>query len=144
MIFGITISLATLWSLDVLLISMTILASIYIVRYIFLRIFLSKDINPQLYIAPRGLITVLLFFGIPEDLKVEAFNPGILLFIIIATSIVMTFALIADGRKRAALGKDTAAASMVIPPDQIYQGFKSQLVEKEYAPTKQIDAGSSE
>ncbi|MEM9933192.1 MAG: cation:proton antiporter, partial [Bacteroidota bacterium] len=124
-IFGITISLSTLWSLDVLLISMSILASIYIVRFIFLRLFLSSDINPQLYIAPRGLITVLLFFGIPEDLKVEGFNPGILLFIIIATSIVMTFALIADGRKRAALGKDNAAASMVIPPDQIYQGFKS-------------------
>ncbi|MEM7513668.1 MAG: cation:proton antiporter [Bacteroidota bacterium] len=143
-IFGITISLATLWSLDVLLISMSILASIYVVRFIFLRLFLSSDINPQLYIAPRGLITVLLFFGIPAELQVEAFNPGILLFIIIATSIVMTFALIADGRKRAALGKDTAAASMVIPPDQIYKGFKSQMMEKEYTEPGKLGSGLKE
>ncbi|MEM9935494.1 MAG: hypothetical protein AAF824_17850, partial [Bacteroidota bacterium] len=66
------------------------------------------------------------------------------LFIIIATSIVMTFALIADGRKRAALGKDNAAASMVIPPDQIYQGFKSQLVEKEYEDHNRLESGPLE
>jgi hypothetical protein len=64
-----------------------------------LRIFLGVDINPQGWIAPRGLITILLFYNIPEAVQVKGFNSGILLFIIIVTSLIMTFAMIYDKRK---------------------------------------------
>ena len=87
-------------------ISALILASIYVIRFIMLRLFVGSDIVPQLFIAPRGLITVLLFYAIPKEAQVEAFEPGILLFIIIATSLVMTFALIFDkNRTQAAVKK---------------------------------------
>ncbi|MFK7806795.1 MAG: cation:proton antiporter [Saprospiraceae bacterium] len=98
-IFGITISLASLLNLNVAMISVLIIASIYIIRYGILALFIGKDILPQLYIAPRGLITVLLFYAIPESAIVEGFEPGILLFIIIGTSLIMTFAMIADKQK---------------------------------------------
>jgi len=66
-----------------------------------LRVSIGSDIVPQLYIAPRGLITILLFYDIPEDtLGVDGFSPGILLFIIIGTSVIMTISLIFD-KKRA-------------------------------------------
>ena len=98
-IFGLTIVLADLASLNVALISALILISIYVIRFILLRIFVGKDIQPQLFIAPRGLITVLLFYAIPKGAEVAGFQPGILLFIIIATSLIMTFAMIADKRR---------------------------------------------
>jgi NhaP-type Na+/H+ or K+/H+ antiporter len=98
-IFGLTIVMASLLSFRVALISLLIIASIYAIRFLVLRIFLGKDILPQLYIAPRGLITVLLFYAIPVEAQVENFESGILLFVILATSLVMTWAMIKDKKK---------------------------------------------
>tara|TARA_Y100000385_G_C13109028_1_gene650805 strand:+ start:2169 stop:3449 length:1281 start_codon:yes stop_codon:yes gene_type:complete len=99
-IFGITISLGSLLDPGVALVSILITASIYIIRYIMLRTSIGKDILPQVYVAPRGLITILLFYSIPEALQLDSFNSGIFLFVIIATSIIMTIAMIFD-KKRA-------------------------------------------
>jgi len=102
-IFGITIVLSSLLSLKVTLISILIIASIYAIRWAILRIFVGKDILPQLFIAPRGLITVLLFYAIPAQAKVDGFESGILLFVIIATSLIMTWAMIKDKKKMGTL-----------------------------------------
>ncbi|MGB1031178.1 MAG: hypothetical protein ACPGWM_01125, partial [Flavobacteriales bacterium] len=60
----------------------------------------KKDIFPMLYIAPRGLITILLYFqiesGHPEYVH-EGFDQGILLVVIMVTSIIMTISLIQNG-----------------------------------------------
>ncbi|MBQ4819437.1 cation:proton antiporter [Aquimarina sp. MMG016] len=95
-IFGITIVLSSLLSWKVTLISILILISIYGIRYGILRLFYGKDIFPQLFIAPRGLITVLLFYAIPAEAVIEGFEPGILLFVIIGTSLIMTGGMIRD------------------------------------------------
>ncbi len=94
-IFGLTISLASLLNLKVAFISVLIIISIYLIRFIMLRLFIGRDILPQLFIAPRGLITVLLFYSIPAGL-VPGFDKGILLFIIIGTCLIMTGAMIYD------------------------------------------------
>jgi NhaP-type Na+/H+ or K+/H+ antiporter len=98
-VFGITIVVSSLFNLDVAIISCLIIASIYIIRFILLRIFIGKDILPQLFIAPRGLITVLLFYAIPTEAQIETFEPGILLFVIIGTSLIMTAAMIYDKKR---------------------------------------------
>jgi cell volume regulation protein A len=98
-IFGLTISLATLFSQEVAVVSGLLILSIYGIRYVILRLFLGKDILPQLFVAPRGLITILLFYNIPPEAQFEGFDPGILLFIIIGTSLIMTFALIFDKQR---------------------------------------------
>jgi len=98
-IFGLTIALDSLLNVDVAIISALILASIYVIRFIILRITLGGDIIPQLFVAPRGLITVLLFYAIPKEVEVENFEAGILLFIIMATSIIMTIAMVYDKRR---------------------------------------------
>ncbi len=95
-IFGIIIKLETLASLKVAAVSIGIIISIYAIRFVILRIMIGKDILPQLFVAPRGLITVLLFYAIPEQLQDPVFEEGILLFIIIGTSLIMTFAMISD------------------------------------------------
>ncbi|QCX39295.1 sodium:proton exchanger [Aureibaculum algae] len=98
-IFGLTIVLSSLVSISVVGISLLIIASIYAIRFVILRIFIGKDIFPQLFIAPRGLITILLFYSIPKEGQIENFESGILLFVIIATSLLMTWAMIKDKKK---------------------------------------------
>jgi cell volume regulation protein A len=83
----------------VAVVSGLLILSIYGIRSVILRLFLGKDILPQLFVAPRGLITILLFYNIPPEAQFEGFDPGILLFIIIGTSLIMTFALIFDKQR---------------------------------------------
>ncbi|RMG69676.1 MAG: sodium:proton exchanger [Bacteroidetes bacterium] len=130
-IFGMTISLASLWNLNVLLISLALLVSIYVVRWGLFVFFIKKDIVPQLYIAPRGLITVLLFFTIPAEVQVAGFDSGILLFIIIATSLIMAVALIAEGKRRSRMAR-LSSDPLVVPPERIYEGFQSKLLAEKY------------
>ncbi|MEM0997182.1 MAG: cation:proton antiporter [Bacteroidota bacterium] len=98
-IFGLTITLASLGHVEVAMISGLILLSVYVIRFVILRVTLGRDIIPELFVAPRGLITILLFYAIPEELMVPGFEDGVLLFVIIATSLVMTFALIYDKQR---------------------------------------------
>ncbi|CAM3533164.1 cation:proton antiporter [Zobellia roscoffensis] len=98
-IFGVTIVLASLMSLNVAMVSILIIASIYVIRFLILRVFIGKDILPQAFIAPRGLITILLFYAIPVEAEIAGFESGILLFVIIATSLIMTWAMIRDKKK---------------------------------------------
>ncbi|MBT8186929.1 MAG: sodium:proton exchanger [Croceitalea sp.] len=100
-IFGLTIAITSLFDLKVALISTLIILSIYAIRYVLLLLFEGKDVIPQLFIAPRGLITVLLFYAIPVEAQIAEFNQGILLFVIIGTSLIMTFAMIYDKRRSA-------------------------------------------
>lgn len=102
-VFGLTIVISSLFSLNVALISGLIVLSIYAIRFLILKVFIGKDILPQLFVAPRGLITVLLFYAIPAEAQIEGFESGILLFVIIATSLVMTWAMIKDKRKMGTL-----------------------------------------
>ena len=99
-IFGITITLSSMLSFSVALISLAIIASIYIIRWVILTIFFGKDTMPQVFIGPRGLITILLFYSIPDEMLVPGFDKGILLFVIIVTSLIMTWALISDNKVR--------------------------------------------
>ena len=110
-VFGITISISSLFDWRYGLLSLVIVCVLFIIRLLLLRLFAGKNIFPQLWIAPRGLITVLLFFSIPNgwvdvngdflaeyDLKYDCtipfFDQGILLHTIILTSIIMTISLI--------------------------------------------------
>ncbi|MCB0658631.1 MAG: hypothetical protein KDC57_20945, partial [Saprospiraceae bacterium] len=45
-----------------------------------------------------GLITILLFFAIPHELTVPAFKSGILLYVILISSLLMTWALVRQNR----------------------------------------------
>jgi hypothetical protein len=80
-------------------IGVLVLAIIYLVRVVVLFVFSGKDIIPQLFLAPRGLITILLFFAIPEDLSAGKEFQGVLLFVILASCLIMTRSLISYKKK---------------------------------------------
>ena len=98
-LFGITITLTSLLNLKVSLISLAILAALYVVRILAIKLFVQKDIIPQIWLAPRGLITILLFFAIPAEYQTEAFDSGILLYTIIISCVIMAASLVANGKK---------------------------------------------
>lgn len=121
-IFGMTINLASLVDVNVLLQSMAVLAALYVVRFIVLKLLLKESILPELYIAPRGLITILLFFAIPPAMTVESFDSGILLFVIIISSLIMTFGLIQDKKNAPPVSTDEAGLATIIDNRQIPNG----------------------
>jgi len=94
-IFGMTLDFSGITNTFTLSIGLGILVVTYVIRLIMLKIFAGKGILPQLWIAPRGLITVLLFFSIPAQFQSDSFNPAILLIVILSTSFMMSGGLIA-------------------------------------------------
>ena len=99
-IFGWSITISDLLSLKVIGIGVCILFIIYVIRALFLFLFQGKDIFPQLFLAPRGLITILLFFAIPEETRnANEEIEGVLLFIILTTCLIMSWALVVQKNK---------------------------------------------
>ncbi len=94
-IFGMTLDLSSLLNVETAFISVGIVISIYMIRFVLFKIFGMKNILPELFIAPRGLITILLFFSIPAGYIQDQFNSGILLYTIILSSIIMTVTMMA-------------------------------------------------
>jgi len=109
-VFGISISLSSLVNINVFVISIAILIVLYFVRIVFLRLCYGKNLIPELFIAPRGLITVLLFYQLPIEIKHPNFDEGILLYVIIISSLIMTGSLIYESNK-SALAQAVAADS---------------------------------
>ena len=100
-IFGWSVSLGSLVSFSAIGLGLLILVIIYLVRTIVLFVFGGKNILPQLFLAPRGLITILLFFAIPENLNSSADFQGVLLFVILLSCIIMSWALMEQKKKLA-------------------------------------------
>jgi Kef-type K+ transport system membrane component KefB len=100
-LFGWSVYLGSLLSFSVIGLGLLILVIIYLVRAIVLFVFSGKDILPQLFLAPRGLITILLFFAIPKEFAVETDFQGVLLFVILVSCLVMSWSLMQQKKKLA-------------------------------------------
>lgn len=94
-LFGYSINLFLFNDSNVILIGSLITATILLTRFIFLRFISKSNVFPEIFIAPRGLITVVLFYSIPLQFQTEKFNEGILFFVIIASSIMMMIGIMA-------------------------------------------------
>lgn len=95
-VFGLSITLSSLYNWEVAVNSVAIVAILFVVRYLALRFFARDFLFPELFIAPRGLITVLLFFVLAKNevINIPDFDPGLLLYPILITSVIMMIALI--------------------------------------------------
>ncbi|MBL7774684.1 MAG: cation:proton antiporter [Saprospiraceae bacterium] len=88
-LFGFGINLVFLQEPAVLMIGSAIVGALVVLRYIYLRVMHRYDLFPELFYIPRGLVTVLLFYKIPEWQRIDQFDEGILFFVILVTSIFM-------------------------------------------------------
>jgi Kef-type K+ transport system membrane component KefB len=94
LLFGFSIQLNFATETEVLIVGSLIVLALLIVRYLYLRFFLHTNIFPEVVFIPRGLITIVLFYKIPPNLMLTTFNQGILFFIILCSSIIMTIGMI--------------------------------------------------
>ena len=105
-IFGWSVYLGSLLSFNVIGLGLLVLVIIYLIRALILFLFNGTDVNPQLFLAPRGLITILLFFSIPKDFHPAIDFHGILLFVILFSCVVMTWALMRRKKKEEVVSFD--------------------------------------
>ena len=92
--FGMTISFQAFVGLNVWILSILVLLSIYITRLGVFKAFSGKKVFPEVWIAPRGLISILLYYSIPEKLLVEDFESGILFVVILISALIMALSLL--------------------------------------------------
>lgn len=97
-IFGLTIDIRLLLDAEVVITGSLLTIILFVIRFIYLRFFLKSHVFPELFFMPRGLITILLFYSIPEVFKLSTFNEGILFFIILFSSLIMVVGSISYGR----------------------------------------------
>ena len=70
-----------------------ILISIYIIRFTYLAIFKKEHILPEGFVSPRGLISILLYYNLPENMRLPEISTAFLFMVVLGTSLVMTFGL---------------------------------------------------
>ena len=104
-IFGWSIKITDLFDLKSFVVGGTIVLIIFAVRMVTLLIFSKttsvKNITPELFLAPRGLLTILLFYSIPRNLLSTNVNfEGVFLYVIIICCLIMAWSLIYERKKR--------------------------------------------
>ncbi|HVT86919.1 MAG TPA: cation:proton antiporter [Chitinophagaceae bacterium] len=93
-LFGFSISLNFLSEEEVIVVGSLLVLALFVVRLLYLRFFLRTNMFPESFFIPRGLITIVLFYKIPAAYRLDSFNDGIILFVILLTSIIMTLGMI--------------------------------------------------
>jgi Kef-type K+ transport system membrane component KefB len=93
-LFGYTIDLKLLIEPNVIILGSLIVGVLFVVRYLYLRLILRENLFPELFLMPRGLVTILLFYSIPAAKTISNFNIGVLFFVVVNTSIIMMLGLI--------------------------------------------------
>jgi NhaP-type Na+/H+ or K+/H+ antiporter len=99
LLFGFSIDISLIILEPVMLTGSLVILMILIIRYIFLRFISKTNIFPELFIAPRGLITIILFYSIPAHLTTDKFNEGVLSFVILGSGFIMMLGFIFSKKK---------------------------------------------
>jgi Kef-type K+ transport system membrane component KefB len=102
LIFGFTLNVESLFHFEVLKNGLIIISIIYVIRIIYQKIFVRAATIAEYFLAPRGLISILLFFSIPDALRLKGLGDGLLFFVILSTSLIMTFGFFSLPKKKAA------------------------------------------
>ncbi|NBB31788.1 cation:proton antiporter [Cellulophaga sp. BC115SP] len=100
MLFGYSMNVGIFSQEEVWITGSMVVLALLVIRFIFLRFIQSqKNTMPELLLMPRGLITILLFYGIPQQFKLNTFNNGILFFVILITSVLMMLGIMTAEKK---------------------------------------------
>ncbi len=98
LLFGYLMETSEILNTDTLLWAVGIVTNIFCLRAIFLK-FYKMDLSPLLFVAPRGLITILLFLSIPASQTMPLVNKSLIIQIIILSALVMMVGLIIEKKK---------------------------------------------
>lgn len=88
LLFGFMIDTQNLLNKETAIWAVAISAGIFVTRILYLWL-MKLPLKPLLFIAPRGLITILLFLSIPASHTLPAVNQSLITQVIIITALVM-------------------------------------------------------
>ena len=98
-VFGFVLKTEDIVNEDSLVWSVSIVVSIYVFRALFLKLG-KMDMKPFFYIAPRGLITVLLFLSIAPKDRFPYLNESVVIQVILITTFIMMIGLIVEKKAK--------------------------------------------
>ncbi len=98
-VFGYSIDLSSLGNPLVIFFAVLSLIGIYQIRKVSVLWTVKTPSTLLNYLAPRGLITILLFYAIPANMSIDQFDNGILLYIILVSSSVMAWGMVRHKEK---------------------------------------------
>lgn len=99
LLFGFSITLANVLNLSLIVQGLLIVAILTLIRFFYLRYAARTDLVPELFIAPKGLISVLLFYSIPQQHLIGEVSENILFVVILLTGVMMMVGLLLAGRE---------------------------------------------
>ena len=99
-LFGFLLKTEEILNLQTLPLASAIVGLVLILRIISLLI-LSLPVLPLLFVAPRGLITILLFLSIPVADQIPSINSGVVIQTVLLSALIMMLGLIFTNGKKA-------------------------------------------
>jgi Kef-type K+ transport system membrane component KefB len=93
-IFGFTMNIYELNDQIVIVNGLIMLASIFVLRFAYLRFFRRENSGAESFIAPRGLISILLYFNLPPALKIPEVGTSFLFVVVLGSSLIMSVGLL--------------------------------------------------
>lgn len=109
LLFGYLIKTSEILNLDTLLWAVGIVLAIYALRAI--QLYFSKiPLFPLLFVAPRGLITILLFLSISAEQTVLLVNKSLIIQVILLTAFTMMIGLMGTAKHREIIIKEKLKA----------------------------------
>jgi len=97
LLFGFMIETEELLNTQSLPWALAITAGIFAIRFAFLKMLKIKEFT-FLFIAPRGLITILLFLSVAQSDRIDIISTSLVIQIVIITALIMMFGLMRTKR----------------------------------------------
>ena len=99
LVFGYVLRKDEILNTETILLAVAIVIAILLVRLILIRL-LKLPFTPLFFIAPRGLITILLFLAIAPERMVPFVNRSLVIQVIILTALVMMGGFMSSNKKQ--------------------------------------------
>lgn len=105
LLFGFSITLSGVLDGRLLLQGTLIVGVLLLIRYLYLRYVSRTSLIPEVFIAPKGLITVLLFYSIPQKHFIGEVSENILFIVILLTGVLMLIGLQLPSKEEPQIGE---------------------------------------
>ena len=105
-IFGFTMNINQLNNFNIIANGLIVLGCIYLIRFAYLYFFRKENLLPEGFVVPRGLISILLYYNLPQHLKLVEIGTPFLFMVVLGSSLVMSVGLMFTRKKEVPETKD--------------------------------------
>ncbi|WP_343535692.1 sodium:proton antiporter [Pedobacter sp.] len=101
-IFGFTMNIYELDNFNIIANGIIMLGSIYVIRFAYLYFFKREHVLPEGFVTPRGLISILLYYNLPQHMKLAEIGTPFLFMVVLGSSLVMSIGLMSTRKRQTA------------------------------------------